>query len=413
MADTKWLDPGDGWTLADWEDDELFVKFVHLWDTLKGKADELQAFVEAVHSGDFDEDREFPDFNNIISKFLSGTDSPNNAVKINTAVYPVDLIETDTIEPDDTAVTIDVIPNELSLSDLLTGPLSYASGTLLHMSDTNSGVDNAKALYAWLVQWYQVMNYPFYYERLLANGTYDYFDEIEYQFIEIDVGYSYDNGAPTAAGSARIKAPMLSSSFTDIYTSGDLNETPPFSTNQEVWDYATSKFNSEKSTQSWVSVNSVLDIPVVGVRQAAIMDVNSTGADNNIDCTIREFYRIRFKPKDSFRAASPDTFANIIRQYFYLDDDGVNTFNNFGAGIDQNKTRNSEITEAGDGYYYFNLEGADYSTFTVPGLPPPTSNTEVNDLFTLNADGTLGQLAPHVLFTPNQDDGSQFLWYTP
>lgn len=420
MADTKWLDPVDGWTIADWTTLTLNVKIDHVWNTLKGAGDELQAFNELAHSTGFDADNTFPDFSDLMSKFISGADTPNNAVKIQNAVWPTsqsntEVLKTDTIAAINTAVTTSVIPDRVTLSSALTDIFSYSSGTLLHMIDTDSGTKNAKLFWSWVVQWYQVMNYPFYYERLLEKPVnFSAFDTIEYQFIEVRTSYTYDNGAPAATVfTCEVKAPRLNSFFSDIYTAGDLNETPPFNTPQEVWDYTFGQLNAEKLTQGWVSVDNIADIPVPGMRQAALMDLTVGSVDVDMQANVREFYRIRFKPKDSFRAASPDKFVSKILQYFYLSDDGITTFNNFGSGIGKELTQLPEITEQGDGYYYFNLEGADYSAFTVPSLPPTSSSVEGNNMLVLKGDGSLGDAVARVLYTPNQDDGTAFEYYTP
>jgi len=168
MATTKWLDPS-GWTLANWTNASLTVLVDHLWNTLKGAADERQAFAEFSHSTGFDSDNEFPDFSDLKNIFNSSAGSPNNAVKIENAVLNPDLtvIETDTIKADGTAAG-SAEADFLKLSQILTEIFSYSSGTLLHMIETTNGTENALLQQSRVKQWSQVKDYQLYHGK---NGT--------------------------------------------------------------------------------------------------------------------------------------------------------------------------------------------------------------------------------------------------
>ena len=120
MAATKWADPTD-WTFANWDDATKSVLFNHLWDSLKGAADEHVAFSRMVHNSSFAAADTFPDFNTLISVYLSSGGSPTNLNKIKDAIYPENCVQTDEVNSSGTDTTA---PSTLTLSQLLTGPLS-------------------------------------------------------------------------------------------------------------------------------------------------------------------------------------------------------------------------------------------------------------------------------------------------
>jgi hypothetical protein len=414
MATTKWLDPS-GWTLADWEDDTLTVLVDHLWNTLKGAADERQAFAEFSHSGGFDSDNEFPNFSDLKNLFNSSASSPNNAVKIQNAVLNPDLtvVETDTIKADGTA-SGSAEADFLTLSQILTEIFSYASGTLLHMIDSTNGTENALLQMAWVKQWFQVMDYPEYYAQTVTPSGNDFFDELEVQFISTRVEYDYDVGSSSPGldqAKCLIVSPTSVSSAVDIYVTNDLNETAPFSTSQEVYDYAVSQMDSERATRSWQTTVGAL---TENINQQVFYRLvrSGTGTVDEWDYTIilAESGRIRFKPNESLRALSPESFQAKLYEYFYLSKVTTIDFNNFGAGYNEGESKFLELTADGSGWYYMSLESPDWTTFTIPADPGTDSTAlknEANQLNTLTPDGF-----NNVIIQANNSDGTAFEYYT-
>jgi hypothetical protein len=415
MATTKWLDP-TGWTLADWEDASLTVLVDHLWNALKGAADERQAFAEFSHSGGFDSDNEFPNFSDLKNLFNSSASSPNNAVKIQNAVLNPDLtvVETDTIKADGTAFG-SAEADFLTLSQILTEIFSYASGTLLHMIDSTNGTENALLQMAWVKQWFQVMDYPEYYAQTVTPSTTDFFDELEVQFISTRVEYWFD-ADPTnedfIRGDCLINAPETTSPQVDIYVANDLNESIPFSNSQAVYDYTVSQMNSERSTRAWQTTVGALNSDI---NQQVFYKLRRVGGFGNDEwfysIILAETGRIRFKPNESLRALSPESFQAKLYEYFYLSKFNVVDFNNFGAGYNEGESKFLELTADGSGWYYMSLESPDWTTFTIPADPLADRSVlknEANELNTLTPDGF-----NNVIIQANNSDGTAFEYYTP
>jgi len=439
MATTKWLDPSGGWTLADWEDTDLTVLVSHLWPTLKGKADEFQAYFEQVHSASFDADNEFPDFNTLKSLFSGGTTAPDNAVKIFNAVYPyserlgtgpIGPIDHDSIAADGTAVTNSVRPDDLLLTELLTGPLGYASGILLHMIDTNNGNDTAPNRMTWVVQWYQVMNYPQYYSFALGkiSGITDFFEELQqvlFYRVEVKYGFETDELSPADVASAELTEPLFSPPV-DIYTAGDLDDTTAgvYSTNQEIFDYAVAEFVEHYDGATWSDVTSPSTLVSADVKTICFMESSTLGS-GRVDqtVTLTQNSRIRFKIKDALRALSPETFSQLVYHYFYMTETasgqpvGTHFYSAFGEGLNEDETKLKQFTLDADGYYYFSIQDPDFSGFTVPTRPSTSGvnnqREESNQIFTLTDGKALGTNNHNIYTKPNIDDDTEFNYYTP
>jgi hypothetical protein len=445
MAVTKWLDP-DNWTLAEWEDATLTVIVDALWSTLKGASDERQAFFEQAHSGTFDTDNEFP----TLEIFRSGASDPNNAEKILAAVYPyfysggsaqAGAVEAASIKADGTAVTAATRAVILDLGELLQDVLSYTDDELLHIIDTDTGAvgqsgygkATGKLRMAWVKQWYQVMNYPVYYNVPLGHlagesgfiGFWDFFEEIQYiETYKIQVKYGFPTDASLAATvTAELTEPLSGSTPVDIYTTGDLDDSTAgvYSTNQEILDYAAAEFAEHYDDPTWTTLPDPNDLTGVQflVRGQMTSSINASSGLTEQTFTLLQNRRVRFKIKDSFRALSPNKFTSLIYHYFYMTHT-VGTdkyYNAFGSGINENETELKNLTVAGDGYYYLSIEDPDFSTVTVPSRP--TSGTvvnfreEANQIFTLIDDATLGTDHHSILVKPNLADGTAFEYYTP
>ena len=417
MADTKWLDP-TGWTLADWEDDELTVLVDHLWAALKGAGDERQAFAERTHSSGFDADYIFPDFSALKNLFNGTSSSPNNATKIKNNLMPDNLypngnsslvtVETSTIKADGTAIT-SAEANYLTYAEILTGPLDYASGTLLHMTDTSNGINKALLKMAWVVQWYRFMSYTKYYALTVDNVLGGFFSDRETRQMTQRVTYDYNSTTDIASPSAFYTNPP--NSPVNLYVTNDLNESAPFSTEQDVWDYTVATFEGQIATADWQSS--------VGLshRAEAIMTIDrDLGPDDTTDyrTTLSET-QFRFKVNESKRAASPETFQAALHYYFYITniDDAFYDFNALGVGLNEDESKFNELVADGSGWYYLAPTTApDFDLFTPPTRP--TTTTEVVKREGYRGRGLNEDSSTHDIFVETNDPaGTAFEYYNP
>ena len=414
MADTKWLDPV-GWTMADWEDNSITVLVDHLWNTLKGASDERQAFAEITHSAGFDVDNEFPnlsDFKNLLSSLPDGDWNPAQIIERAVLNPALTVIKTTTIKADGTA-SASAFMEFLTLAQILTDVLGYASGTLLHMTDTLDGSQRALLQKIWLTQWFQVMDYPKYYaQRLSPSGT-DFFDEFEVQFIHVRTSYSYDTGTSTPGldnATCYIISPTNTSSAVNVYIANDLNETAAFSTNQEVFDYTVAQNAAERATRPWLTTSGWLSPTITqGATFQARYNPSVGGGEYDISSIIVE-ERIRFKPNASLRALSPEEYQAKIHLYFYLTTSS-SLFNAFGESYTEGGSNFIELTADVDGWDYVSFNTPDWSLFTVPASPTTYTTviaTESNTINTLAPDNL-----SNLIVEPNNSNGAYFEYYTP
>lgn len=422
MADTKWLDPAN-WTLADWEDATKRPLFIHLWDTLRDGAKERVAFMNQTHDSSFPENYTMPDYVTDNSIPLS-----SDYLKIRNAVWPAGLKDSKVMNNDDmvdggTVTSNSDIPNSLTLANIL-NELGYTGKTkMMHDEDTSSGTKPALARMAWVKQWYEIMNFITWINRPLQLGGYGtttstLISSIEYQQYQLEVNYSYDAVLSSFnSAQANERYPTFSSSDTDIYTANDLNESAPFSSVQDVRDYAISKFDPDSAT--WNTATSGITI-LVGANQQERVD-NQNGNDNVVIQTNFYIQRVRFKINDSYRATSPDRFTSDLYWFLYYNNDSifssggtVYTFSDFGEGFADNENSLVKLTADGSGWYY--LEPTpDFDTEAV--LAPAVGNS-ANQEFTcrkrtITADMSYTDNKNSVYQKPNLDDGTAWEWYTP
>ena len=450
MAVTKWLDPDD-WTLAEWEDATLTVLVDALWSALKGASDERQAFFEQAHSGTFDTDNEFP----TLGIFRSGTSDPNNAEIIENAVYPyfysggpaqAGPIETASIKADGTAVTTSTRAVILNLVEMIQDVLGYTEDELLHIIDTDTGAVGSTGFgkatgilrMAWIKQWFQVFSNPVYYNVPLGyfagqpgfvTGFWEFFEEIQQvQSYRIELNYGFPTNGATQANISLddLTQPTLLSTPFNFYTAGDLDDSTAgvYSTNQEIFDYAVSKFDEYYDSASWATLPSPQDMTGLSVKTNCFMlsrTLNTGLTDQQVD--ISQSNRIRFKIKDAFRALSPEKFTPLIYHYFYMTEGPTGEapsdsfYSDFGTGINEDETELKQFVLDADGYYYFNVQDPDFSGYTVPIRPTTTPvdnrREESNQIYTLVDDAALGTNRHSILVKPNLTDGTAFEYYTP
>ena len=418
MADSLWLDQ---LTFAQWEDDTLTPLFDTPMIALKGAGDERQAYYEFTHSSGFDADNTFPDFSDLKSIFNASAGSPNNAVKIKNNLAPDNLgvggtgvlstVETSTIKADGTAIA-SAEANYLTYAEILTGPLGYASGTFLHMTDTGNGINNALARMEWVVQWYRYMSYTQYFIKQLQTGLDDFFDVIETRSMILTVSYDYNSTTSTFISASAIYTNSPNSP-TDLYVTDDLNESSPFSTSQEVWDYTVATFEGELSTADWVSATGT-----AGTKATAQMEIDRDLGPDDItryESSIEQT-QVRFKVNESFRAASPAKFQAALHFYFYITEPAAfHTFSALGVGLNEDESQFNELVADGSDFYYLEpVTAPDFDVFTPPARPSGTEvvlEGEGYESFALNNEG--GGHTADIFVETNNPDGTAFLYFNP
>ena len=347
MAATRWTDPAS-WTYANCSDNTKQPLTSHLLPTWKAASDERNAWTNLTHDSGFAGAETFPDFIGDLMNF--GANSPKNSIRIKNAVWPEDVVETSTINSSGTFTNIAAdFPDKIDLPGVLTGPLGYASGTLLHETETNGGDQNALFRMPWFVQWFEVMDYPQYYNRAVTDIlSLDYFLEIERQYVEVEVIYKFNDVTSSfVSATAFLTTPLIGSTPVDIYVTNDLNESSPFSTHADVRDYADGLLAANSST--WANSTSSL-----GHTVAATISLDSEISSNITTFEARVTNsRIRFKVKDQFRATSPSKFApDVWWNGFYQEGGGGGdpTYD-FGSGETDKEMQFFKMSKVGDWYY--------------------------------------------------------------
>lgn len=406
MADTRWEDP-DNWTFANCSDNTKQPLISHLWETWKEAADEHVAFTEASHEGGFTAANTFPDLIGNLVNF--GAQTPKNAVRIENAIYPEKAIETSTINSSGTFTGVSDFPDDLTLSELLTGPLSYASGTLLHITETDSGDQNALFRMPWFVQQFEVMDYPEYYNRFI-NTSQPYLSAIEEQFQETVVEYKFNTGTATfISATAFVTTPKTTSTPVDKYIANDLNESAPFSSDTAVRDYADSVLAANSST--WDS-GSVGATTIIGPKILLFEDNTAGVTTYRATLTNR---RVRFKVEEQFRATSPDKFdVDVWWNGYYKEfvSSGGDPLYDFGSGETDLEMQFFKMSKVGDWYYLELVQSGgtlpDYTGYSPPGTDGDV-NTETRRISFSPGNNSLNA----VFFGPNVTDGTGFEFYTP
>ena len=412
MADTRWEDP-DNWTFANCSDNTKQPLISHLWETWKEAADEHVAFTDGVHSGSFTAANTFPDLIGNLVNF--GANSPKNSIRIENSIYPEDVIETDSINSSGAYTGPSDAPDDLTLSELLTGPLGYASGTLLHITETDSGDQNALFRMPWFVQQFEVMSYPEFYERQIfsSGGGSDYLTDVETQHVKIEVEYIF-NGTTFISATAFLTTPLLSSTPVDIYMANDLKETAPLSTVADVRDYAADLLAANSSTWS----STVTSGEAISARIQ--LDDDTIGSDQVYRAAVTN-NRVRFKALDNFRSDSPDKFTPVVKWNGFYDEQNLTTGGvpqpkyDFGTGETDQEMQFITLSTIASFYYLqlIDVGGTlpDYKSYAVPVSPVKTLTSETIRQTMSSIPAGIG--ANFVMFNPNRTDGTGFLSYTP
>lgn len=405
MAASRWNDP-DNWTFADCSDNSKQPLISHLWQTWKDAADERNSFTNVTHDSGFTAGDTFPDLIGDLVNF--GAETPKNAVRIETAVYPEDAIDTDSINTSGTYSGLSDTPDNLTLSELLTGPLGYASGDLLHITETDSGDQNALFRMPWFSQWFEVMDYPEYYERpISAVSPSDYFTDVSLQYVKIEVRYNF-TGTTFNSCTAFLTTPAYNSTPVDIYVANDLKETAPLSTKAEVRDYAADLLAANSTTWG----GSVLDQDIFA---RVILNEQAPPPESSYRATV-ENRRLRFKVKDIFRPTSPNKFTPVVKWNGFFSESDGNTYYDFGSGETDQEMQFITLSPDGSDYYYLSIfdvgsDLPDYKSFAPPTSPGTTR--AATDRITLGAAAGGNIVNNAIMVAPNQSDGTAFEFYTP
>jgi len=406
---TKWVDPAD-WVFADWLDSSKTVLLNHLWDTLKGGADERVAFSKAQHDSSFAAADTFPDFNTLISVYLSGGGTPSNRLKIENSIFPEEVVQTDEVK---SSGSDNSEPKSLNLSELLTGPLGYASGTLL-------GKSGGVALQSWQKQYFQVMNYPEFYWRPTKTKTggaaEDWISLLEVQYIAVKTVYVYnDSTSSFVSAECKVTEPTISSTTNDVYNTNDLNESSPFSTPQEVRDYTIGVLDDTITDDNWAtSQNNLANIGNFRVPIATISEeielVTTSDDVFTLTCELVSI-KFRFKLNDQYRATSPNRYTVPIQYNFEWGSASV-TYDDFGLTKTEGNVELETITKDVNDFYLFEIPNPDYDNTAVLDVADATisqnfglSKTRIVPLGVTDETG--------YYMKPNQSDGSAWEWFDP
>jgi hypothetical protein len=228
------------------------------------------------------------------------------------------------------------------------------------------------------------------------------------------LGVNYDYNSTTST-LVRVDATYSNppNSPVNIYNTNDLNETAPFSSTQDVWDYTVSAFDGELSSADWQTAGTSDN----SIRAVATMDITrDLGPDDltNYDTNITQL-QVRFKPNASFRAASPATYQAALHFYFYITEPAIGDFNALGVGLNEDESKFLELVVDGSGFYYLEPATApDFDQFTPPTRPTTTttiSKIEGYDATALNNEGA-GH-ANDIFVETNDPAGTAFEYYNP
>lgn len=404
MADSKWL---DFWDFVNWTD-ETKRPLLTILEDIRLACDERQSLHEFDHSTGFNASNTFPEF---LSQILDyGAGSPKNAIKMFNAVWPVDVPETDDFQ-DSGTVTANSPANLYTLSEILTDEFSYASGTLKHITDSDSGTQNSLITMAIIKQWFQVLNYPVYYLRRLKNEVTgnQFYNTMELQDVSVTVHYRYTVSPfavvnpPTAF--VRIRTSGAVPVPVDVYVFNDLNETGAGvpSTPQEVRDYTITTLGNNDSTW-WSSTGHDLGDKdnYVQIIERTTSSLLSSISIKEIDCELK-LHRIRFKTNDDYRVTSPNRYDTPKYWNGYYTGSSkfttqitgppgtppvIATYSDFGTGKVNNDVEFIEMVEDGNDYYNIEVANPDYDDEPVlafPPVPPNNNNNWWNQVFMLQA----------------------------
>jgi len=265
---------------------------------------------------------------------------------------------------------------------------------------------------AWAVQWYKYMSYTQYFVKILQTGLDDFFDEIETRSMILTVSYDYNSTTSSFIG-ATANYTNPPNGTNNLYSTNDLNESSPFSTSQEVWDYTVSTFEGELSTADWVSATAT-----AGTKATAQMQIiRDLGPDDITEYEAGiEQTQVRFKVNESFRAASPATFQAALHFYFYITEPAsFHTFSALGVGLNEDESQFNELVADGSDWYYLEpLTAPDFDVFTPPARPSGTETVlegEGYESFALNNEG--GGHTADIFVETNNPDGTAFEYYNP
>lgn len=366
----------------DFTDESKSTLMGFLQDYFKAASDERLSFFDLIHSDSYVSDREWPDFNRVEVFAAEGSISINKATVMRDVLTPVatNIIATDTIQ-EGIVPTQAAIPTIYALSNILLQGLGYPSGELLHITQTDEGKVSGLPTRAWTKQWFEVMDYMEIFNRRLvkegdpaADSTVkDWFSEIETQRVQTTTSYQYRIGVELGLPPECIQ--QVNGSSSDIYSPGDLNEVPPFSTNTEVRDYTLGKHDDALALEPWNSVSNGQSTDIQAFIQMFVNRISGAPDPDEVTVNTRiETARVRFKMNDEFRPLSPGRYPLTPKIYAYARDPQINTpiFDDLGTGLVEDETFYVDLEKIGD-WWYLEIKNPDFTA--VPVVPIPAVPT--------------------------------------
>ena len=416
MPDTEWRN-FDNWDYEDWTDIEK-KPLESILELIAGACDERQAMVEQSHESGFDADNKWP-----IREVGLYTDAQNglsdtNRERIEKAIWPRPVLKTTDINQSGGSVTAGDIPGaKMQLEDVLQEVFGYASGVPLSTTQELQRMSVLK-------QWFEVLDYPeFYEQKLIEDGAggseTPWCTDIETQYINVETEYIYNDPDDLfLSAECIVTEPRSSSAPNDVYVANDLNESSPFSTPTEVRDYTIDKYDEAVTDDNWYTAEDDAETFLIQsyIRFQLINNEDNPLPEKIVKVWIRNS-RIRFKVPDIFRATMPDKFTATVKFYgFYADPNQTDfSFDDLGTGETEDEVLFLTLTADGSDYYYLEVANPDFTSPTVPTFP--TSGGEINGygmrriLLASAQNGNLNAIRNAVIIAPNRED--EFLYYTP
>jgi len=411
MAATRWLDPGGGFTLPDYLDETLTLLPDFLWPTHTLASNERVSFMELTDNTGYDDLQTFPAFSELVAATRLDQVAPDSVERIKSSIHPITagagvvIMETDSFQVGVLEDGLNTFPDQITLIEVLTNVLGYASGTLLIDSDSSGANRNCLMRTAQIKQFYEVMNYQDYYGTVL-NGVASHISPMESLTftgapansglsITIEIIYNHTD---TTFQNCTAFIGFEGANTVDLYVANDLNESSPFSTMEEIRTYAIGLMNANNSTYS----------PMVGTLSGAnnslISSYTGTPGNNQKRLTI-EFFSQRFKVEDANRPTPAQFYTYPVwwNGFYSI------TNSDFSTGFTHRLLVLEEMPKDGNDFMYTDVAGMNYNTPTIAINKGESSS----DIIFRRMYSQFNTAAHGVFLRPNQTDGTAYEYYTP
>ena len=309
-------------------------------------------------------------------------------------------------------------PDLFTLGAFLQDVEGYASPYLLIFIETSFGNVTTLLKYDWVIQLYQALNYPRYYQRELTTGGNFPQAVLQRQHLTITTEYDYNSPSFFTKGICRRN---LNGAITDIYVANDLKESAPMSTPQQVKDYTVSQFDAEFAALGdldWVNVGSVTSLSGSSYEDRISHYNGPDRVEYNNSAYI---VRYRYKVYQEFRADDTRYDADQYTNYYYTGN--TDPYQDFGTGKVEDAVEFVQLTADVNDNFVLEIPNPDYSNAgtgvppAVPALGVPLVTGGGGIFKRIIAAITSGQSTPGTLqavyVRPNKTDGTGFEYYTP